>query len=120
MMSRKTRLGLLASGILLGNTMVVTESLAAGVRESSTLWSRVANDPNGVVGETCFVADPTSSPLNVRDRPNGRIVGQVPNNSEVMIKAIKKDRKGKAWAKIIQKNSESSSGYVVLKYLQCV
>jgi hypothetical protein len=105
-MSRKTRLGLLASGILLGNTMVVTESLASGIHESSTLWSRVANDPTGMVGDTCLT--------------QWSHFGQVPNNSEVVIKAIKKDRKGKAWAKIIQKNSESSSGYVVLKYLQCV
>jgi hypothetical protein len=120
MMSRKTGLGLLAFGVLLGNATVGTESLAAGVRESSTLWNRVAHNITiGVVGDTCFVADPTDSSLNVRDRPNGRIVGQIPNGSEVVIKAIKKDRKGKAWAKIIQQNSESSSGYVILKYLQC-
>jgi Bacterial SH3 domain len=119
MMNRKTGLGLLAVGVLLGNAVVVTESLAAGVRESSTLWNRVAYITIGVVGDTCFVADPTDSSLNVRDRPKGRIVGQIRNGSEVVIKAIKKDRRGKAWAKIVQQGSESSSGYVILKYLQC-
>jgi hypothetical protein len=110
MMNYRRRLGLLIALVLAGSAVVSTASLAVGVDSNA----------HGVVGDTCFVADPTDSSLNVRDRPNGRIVGQIPNNSEVVIKAIKKDRRGKAWAKIIQQNSESSSGYVVLKYLQCV
>jgi hypothetical protein len=109
MMSHRTKLGLLVAVVLTG-AFVGTDSWAAGNQ---------VQDLVGKVGDTCFVADPTSSPLNVRNRPNGRIVGKIANGSEVVIKTIKKDRKGKAWAKIVQQNSESSSGYVILKYLQC-
>jgi Bacterial SH3 domain len=112
MMNHKNNLGLLAALILAGSTVI-----------SSNSWALSKGDAVGGigrVGDTCFVADPTDSSLNVRDRPDGRVVGKIANNTEVIIKAIKKDRKGKTWAKIIRQGSESSSGYVILKYLQCV
>ena len=90
---------------------------------SQALAFSVANNGSirtlGVAGDTCFVTDPTDSSLNVRNTPNGKVVDKIANNTEVIIKSIKKDSKGKAWAKVVRQGDKSTIGYVLLRYLQC-
>jgi hypothetical protein len=43
--------------------------------------------------EVCKVTDPTGTPLNVRDVPNGRIINQLKNGKEVYILEITDDNK---------------------------
>jgi hypothetical protein len=48
---------------------------------------------------TCTVEDPTGTPLNVRNKPNGTIVGALNNDAEVLVtqNAIVN---GKVWSKV--------------------
>jgi hypothetical protein len=70
------------------------------------------------VGKLCAVNDPTGTPLNFRDKPNGRIIGRLPNGEEVGVLAIVRDRNGKIWAKLVI-GSRSIHGYVLRKYIDC-
>jgi hypothetical protein len=45
----------------------------------------------------CRVLDPTGTPLNIRTSPNGRIVGNLPNDMLVTIIDHAIDRHGKSW-----------------------
>jgi hypothetical protein len=45
----------------------------------------------------CQVTDPTSTPLNVRDRPTGRVVNALRNGREVYIHETAYDRQGCPW-----------------------
>ncbi|BAY03526.1 SH3 domain-containing protein [Anabaena sp. PCC 7938] len=46
------------------------------------------------------MTDPTGTPLNVRDIPNGRIINKLKNGKEVYILEITYDNKRRPWAKI--------------------
>ncbi|MTJ10354.1 MULTISPECIES: SH3 domain-containing protein [unclassified Anabaena] len=56
--------------------------------------------PPAKAEEVCKVTDPTGTPLNVRDVPNGRIINQLKNGKEVYIIEIIYDNKRRPWAKI--------------------
>jgi len=64
--------------------------------------------------ETCTVADPSGTPLNVRKSPNGAIVGALKNDVQVSIRG----RRGE-WVSIVPLDGASKSGWVVIKYLNC-
>jgi uncharacterized protein YgiM (DUF1202 family) len=64
----------------------------------------------------CTVIDPTGTPLNVRDGPNGKILSTLKKGSKVEF-IEHKEAKGKKWA-LIAKYSESW-GYVFADYLKC-
>jgi Rap1a immunity proteins/Bacterial SH3 domain len=64
------------------------------------------------MGETCTVADPTDTPLNVRRTPNGPVVGALLNGIPVSIR----ERRGD-WANIVPRTGQS--GWVFQKYLDC-
>ena len=48
----------------------------------------------------CTVTDPTGTPLNVRDSPNGKITGMLANGLPVSIVDSKTAANGKPWVKI--------------------
>ena len=48
----------------------------------------------------CKVTDPTGTPLNVRDSPNGNVVRQLKNGTRVFIREYAEDSQGRAWEKI--------------------
>jgi hypothetical protein len=56
----------------------------------------------------CQVTDPTGTPLNVRDQPNGKVINTLKNGRDVYIEEISYDTQGRPWAKI--------SGYYNGKY----
>jgi Bacterial SH3 domain len=63
----------------------------------------------------CIVNDPTDTPLNVRERPYGRILGALRNG--VLVKVSKRDGK---WSKIAPlERDEGKSGWVFYQYLEC-
>lgn len=64
----------------------------------------------------CTVIDPTGTPLNVRDGPNGKILSTLKKGTKVEF-IEHKEAKGKKWA-LIAKYSESW-GYVFADYLKC-
>jgi hypothetical protein len=71
--------------------------------------------------KTCTVQDPTGTSLNVRERPNGRIIDRLANGSEVLVLSMVRDRNGKIWIALPNGDSEAVRGYVLRKYLvNCV
>jgi hypothetical protein len=48
----------------------------------------------------CKVTDPTGTPLNVRDQPNGRVINSLRNGREVYIEETTVDSQGRPWVKI--------------------
>ncbi|MGD1698845.1 SH3 domain-containing protein [Dapis sp. BLCC M229] len=60
----------------------------------------------------CTVSDPTDSPLNVRDRPNGEVIGILENDTVVAI-GVTDGSEGENWTRIIR----PIEGYVWAKYL---
>ena len=66
----------------------------------------------------CTVDDPTGTPLNVRSRPNGPIVGTLHNGAAVFVSDLILDGSGRRWAKIVPVE-EAKSGWVFREYLMC-
>lgn len=65
----------------------------------------------------CTVSDPTGTPLNVRSRPNGPILGALHNGTRVLLWELVYVR-GKPWAKITTKGP-GKDGWVFHRYLSC-
>ena len=66
----------------------------------------------------CTVNDPTGTPLNIRTRPNGPIVGALHNGAAVFVSDLILDGSGRRWAKIVP-IEEGKSGWVFREYLMC-
>jgi hypothetical protein len=67
--------------------------------------------------KSCAVADPSGTPLNVRNRPNGRILGALSNDSEVFITDVT-EVGGRKWAKVVPLG-DGKTGWVFRDYLTC-
>src|SRR5215831_1675923 len=63
----------------------------------------------------CTVQEDLATPLNVRSRPNGPILGALHNGSTVFVSDLTADRK---WAKIVPAE-KGKSGWVFREYLIC-
>ncbi|MEI2300089.1 SH3 domain-containing protein [Ensifer sp. MJa1] len=64
----------------------------------------------------CTVADPTGTPLNVRDAPNGRVVMTLSNGAKLR-KTGEREHKGKRWSLVA--NEAGALGWVFSAYLDC-
>lgn len=71
--------------------------------------------------KVCKVTDPTGTPLNVRDQPNGRVINALKNGREVNIEAITNDTKGRPWAKVsgYYKGEYRIWGWVLREFISC-
>lgn len=69
--------------------------------------------------DRCYVTDPTGTPLNVRDGPNGRIVGTLKNGKFVLIVERANAANGKPWAFIVDFDTKERIGWVFFPYLSC-
>jgi hypothetical protein len=71
--------------------------------------------------KVCKVTDPTGTPLNVRDQPNGRVINALKNGREVNIEAITNDSKGRPWAKVggYYKGEYRIWGWVLREFISC-
>ncbi|MEW5819823.1 MAG: SH3 domain-containing protein [Cyanobacteriota bacterium] len=69
----------------------------------------------------CTVADPTGTPLNIRESPDGEKLGTLNNGIEVYIVDIHKDKKNNVWAKVGRyvDNHFQEIGWVFKNYLSC-
>jgi uncharacterized protein YraI len=68
--------------------------------------------------QTCIVNDPTGTPLNVRARPNGAILGALHNGAAVQVLQVIYDNGGRAWANIAPLGA-GARGWVFGSYLTC-
>lgn len=64
----------------------------------------------------CFVSDPTGTPLNVRDQPNGKVIATYPNQSQVTVNEVSADGK---WAEVAPASMQDPTprGWVFADYL---
>lgn len=69
----------------------------------------------------CQVTDPTGTPLNVRDRPNGRVVNLLRNGREVYIHETAYDRQGRPWVLVggYYEGVYRTWGWVFREFVSC-
>lgn len=70
------------------------------------------------VGRICTVSDPTGTPLNIREEPNGKIVGTWKNGVRVR-PYEERTVKGKLWYATERLAEDNAEGWVFDPYLQC-
>lgn len=70
-------------------------------------------------GDRCKVTDPTGTPLNVRESPNGKIVGTLANGTVVAIVEYKDAANGKPWAKVQHYETKKPIGWVFREFVSC-
>ena len=73
---------------------------------------------------TCYVADPSDTPLNVRKAPvTGKVISTLDDDEEVEILSkvkAKRDKTGNAWVKIgYRVGDDYREGWVYRNYLRC-
>jgi hypothetical protein len=67
----------------------------------------------------CRVMDPTSTPLNVRTAPNGRIVGALPNGLLVTVLDRATDGNGRSWVYVARFDDGRPVGWVFREFIAC-
>jgi hypothetical protein len=69
----------------------------------------------------CKVTDPTGTPLNVRDAPNGRIINTLKNGREVDILQRAYDNKNRPWVKVggYHNGKYRIWGWVIREFISC-
>jgi uncharacterized protein YraI len=67
--------------------------------------------------QQCMVSDPTGTPLNMREGPNGRILGTLRNGAFVTLRDVIESR-GRRWAEI-DFGSRGGRAYVLREYISC-
>lgn len=69
----------------------------------------------------CQVTDPTGTPLNVRARPNGRVINRLRNGRQVVILRMARDTRGRPWAYVggYYKGQWREWGWVFREFISC-
>ncbi|MBD1935799.1 SH3 domain-containing protein [Microcoleus sp. FACHB-68] len=69
----------------------------------------------------CKVTDPTGTPLNVRDRPNGQVIDTLLNGYRVYMEDSATDDQGRTWVKVGSYTEEGfrSWGWVIREFISC-
>jgi len=99
--------------IVAGSLLVLCLAPSATYAQSFNLASTTAR-----AQVECSVADPTGTPLNVRSRPNGPILGALHNGTPVFLSDLALDTHAQRWAKVVPLY-EGRSGWVFRDYLDC-
>jgi hypothetical protein len=76
----------------------------------------VLSSPSIAGDGPCIVADPTGTPLNVRSKPNGPIVGALHNDMQVVITSSALVG-AKQWVRVIP--GIGKPGWVFADYVMC-
>jgi len=71
----------------------------------------------GSSNSECVVFDPTGTPLNVRNRPNGTIIGALHNDTSVIV-TDSTVASGKVWSKVVPIEA-GKVGWVLRSYIDC-
>lgn len=70
-------------------------------------------------GERCKVTDPTDTPLNLRAKPNGKIIGTLANGTLVAVVDHAEDANGKPWVKVEAFTTKKPTGWVFREFISC-
>ena len=116
--------------VLLG-AFVSAAFVATAAAQSGSTGGTIGNDDKALSGSrpelqsggadqdrnTCVIADPTGTPLNIRTSPNGKIVGKIANGERVRI-SDQTTEDGKQWA-YISNTASRPMGWVFRRFLSC-
>ena len=69
--------------------------------------------------QRCRVMDPTGTPLNVREQPGGRVVGQLPNGRLVSAAEQVRDAQGRVWVFLHDPRTGDPIGWVFREFISC-
>ena len=67
----------------------------------------------------CAFTDPTGTPLNIRETPNGEIIGRVSNGVGIRVINTSSDERGRAWALISPRGRNHVVGWVYREFVSC-
>lgn len=69
----------------------------------------------------CKVTDPTGTPLNIRNAPNGKVINQLRNGREVLITNSSYDNKGRVWVYLEgnYKGEYRYWGWAIREFISC-
>lgn len=67
----------------------------------------------------CAVTDPTGTPLNIRETPNGEIIGRVSNGAGIRVMNTSFDERGRPWALISPRGRNHVVGWVYREFVSC-
>ena len=69
----------------------------------------------------CKVTDPTGTPLNIRDEPNGKIINKLRNDREVYITRTTYDNKERPWVYLegYYKGEYRQWGWAIREFVSC-
>ena len=72
--------------------------------------------------DKCLVTDPSGTPLNVRDKPGGKILTTLPNGVTLTISDYQKDAKGREWAHLgdLKYDPKAKGGWVAKDLISCL
>ena len=68
---------------------------------------------------SCHVQDPTGTPLNVREAPNGAVVATLTNGTSLQVLGTQADSRGRDWALITRRGEDRAIGWVFRDYIDC-
>jgi hypothetical protein len=66
----------------------------------------------------CMVTDPTGTPLNVREFPNGPILGALHNGVIVQRFESQRDDRGRVWTYVVPEGG-GKAGWVFREFVSC-
>jgi hypothetical protein len=69
--------------------------------------------------QRCRIMDPTGTPLNVREQPGGRVVGQLANGRLVSAAEQVRDANGRLWVFVHDLQSGDPIGWVFREFVSC-
>ena len=78
-----------------------------------------ANIAAAAESERCKVTDPTGTQLNVRESPNGKVIGTLPNGTLVTVVESKNAANGKPWVKVRHYETNKPIGWVFREFVSC-
>lgn len=67
----------------------------------------------------CAVTDPTGTPLNIRETPNGEIIGRVTNGAGIRVMNTSFDERGRPQALISPRGRNHVVGWVYREFVSC-
>ena len=73
---------------------------------------------SALASDRCRVTDPTGTPLNLRDTPNGTVLGSIRNGLVVFIRDGASDEQGRPWV-LISFPTGTTLGWVFREFISC-
>jgi hypothetical protein len=91
----------------------------AAIAVAFTCVALIAAAPAEAQSPRCRVMDPTGTPLNVRDQPNGVIIGSVRNGRLVTRLRSSQDERGRPWSYVADRDTGEPLGWVYREFIAC-